>query len=252
MKNKVITSELGSTDWFIEQEKLIKNRRMVKYCYNQWYKAQKEDYESVPEKEKTSSIELGSGGSFLNLSIPHLIRTDVEEREGIAAVDAQSLPYSDHSLSAIFMSHVLHHIPNVRLFFKEADRTLKKGGVISLIEVAHTPLARFIFSNFHTEPYNDQVKDWEFKSTHNMDANQALSWVIFFRDKERFEKEFPNFEIEKIQYMPWLTYLLSGGVTKPQMLPTFLDYFIIYIDKFFKIFNPLCALHWHIRIRKKA
>jgi len=50
-------------------------------------------------------------------------------------------------------------------------------------------------------------------------ANSALPWIIFDRDRTRFEREFPEWQIHTIKpFMPF-RYLLSGGVSMHSLMP---------------------------------
>ena len=132
-----------------------------------------------------------------------------------------------------------------------AQRVLVPGGVISMVEVAHTPFAKFFFSNFHPEPYRDDVTDWAFSQTDAMgDANQALSWVVFFRDRARFQREFPGLVLERWEHLPFLSYLLSGGVTRRNLIPRFLLGGVARLDRLSELASPALALHWHLTVRK--
>ena len=55
-----------------------------------------------------------------------------------------------------------------------------------------------------------------------MNEANALSFIVFKRDREFFLQEFPKFEIvyEKI-YSNYLRYLLSGGLNFRQFVPDF-------------------------------
>ena len=85
-----------------------------------------------------------------------------------------------------------------------------------------------------------------------MDSNQALSWMVFVRDRERFQKLYPDLVIETFGFTPWFTYLLSGGVTKRYLMPNFLVPLLSGMEWLLTPLRPLFALHWHIRIRRKA
>jgi hypothetical protein len=85
-----------------------------------------------------------------------------------------------------------------------------------------------------------------------MDSNQALSWMVFVRDRQRFESLFPDLEIEHFAHTRWFTYLLSGGVTKRDIIPRFMVPILSGIEKLLTPLRPVFALHWHIRLRKKA
>lgn len=241
---------VGSPEFFARQRALIEERPLLKQCYDVWYTQLINDARSVPTKGLL--LELGSGGSCLKNVEPAFITSDVVPGVAERVIDGCDLPFEDSTLQAIALTHVLHHIPDVEAFFREARRTLVPGGVITMIEVAHTPFARFFFRNFHPEPYEDSRVEWSFGQQDSMmDSNQALSWMVFVRDRNHFEKLFPNLVIEKFTFTPWFTYLISGGVTKKDLIPHFLVPLLVSVEWLLTSLRPLFALHWHIRIRKK-
>jgi SAM-dependent methyltransferase len=239
----------GSPEFFVLQKKFILNRALVKRCYDAWYARLLRDADSVPLPGVI--LELGSGGSYLKSLRPDIVSSDVVENVADRVVDGRHLPFADNSIQALFLTHVFHHIPDVSAFLKEAERTLVPGGVISMIEVAHTPFARFFFKNFHHEPYDDRPQNWSFAQNDSMmDCNQALSWMVFVRDRVKFEKQFPALKVEAAENIPWLTYFLSGGVTSPYLIPRFMDGFLIGLEKLISPADPVFSLHWHICLRK--
>ena len=240
----------GSLEFFQLQNQLITERPLLKYCYELWYQKLLANYRNQKGVEGIA-LELGSGGSQLKTYIPNLITSDVVEGVADQVIDARSLPFENESIRALFLTHAFHHIPDVKKFLNEASRTLKPQGTINLIEVANTPFAKFFFKNFHPEPFVLESIDWAFDQSDSMnDSNQALSWIVFIRDKDIFEKEFPHLKIEILEYLPWVSYLLSGGVTKRNIIPNFLVKPILWLEKNFIPLRPLFSLHWHIRIKK--
>lgn len=244
----------GSLRFFELQRRIIQERPLMREVYGLWYEKLLEDERTVPGPPDSGALlELGSGGSFLRELCPRVITSDVEEGVAERVVDGRELPFEDASLRAIFVTHVFHHIPDVGRFLAEAQRTLVPGGVISMIEVPHTPFARFFFDRFHPEPYDDGVEDWAFDSQDSMlDANQALSWIVFVRDRERFEERFPALSLEATDWLPWLSYVLSGGVTRRNLVPRLLVPVLRWADRVLSPLDRLMALHWHLRIRKRS
>jgi SAM-dependent methyltransferase len=240
----------GSPDFFNVQRQLILNRPLIKRCYDDWYRRLLGDTRSAPAQG--AILELGSGGSYLKNLEPAIVTSDVVPGIAERVVDGRRLPFADGTLRALLMTHVFHHIPDVDAFFKEAHRALVPGGVISMIEVAHTPFARFFFKNFHHEPYDDAPKEWTFDQ-HDpmMDCNQALTWMIFVRDRALFDQRHPGFIVEKLELLPWLAYFSSGGVTSRYLIPKFLEGLLIGADRCLKPLQPLFSLHWHICLRKR-
>ncbi len=47
--------------------------------------------------------------------------------------DAENLPFSDHTYDIVYSNGVLHHTPNMKQSFKEANRVLKKDGEFYVI-----------------------------------------------------------------------------------------------------------------------
>jgi len=243
--------QVGTREYFEAQRRLIQNRPLLKYCYETWYRGMVEAAGGRPLAPR-DALELGSGGSLLSEFLDGLITSDVVPGVADCAVDGRRLPFRDASLRAIFMTHTLHHIPDVSCFLAEADRVLKPGGVLAMVEVAHTPFARYFFRHFHPEPYDDQASDWAFRQVDPMmDSNQALSWMIFERDLDRFQKEFPRLRLERKGWLPWLTYLLAGGVTMRNLVPRFLTPILTLAERISVPLRPFLALHWILIVRKR-
>jgi SAM-dependent methyltransferase len=243
--------DLGSTEWFAAQRRLIASRPLTKAAYDCWYEAMLMDAATVNQPGQL--LEIGSGSGYVKTLDPSVITSDIVQGHADRIVDAEHLPFGDSSLRAILLTHVFHHIPNVRLFLEEAQRTLVPGGVVTMVDVAHTPLSKLVFGRFHPEGYHPSAVDWTLEPGGPCGgANQAMSWIVFKRDRLLFEREFPELEIQAIEYLPWLGYLLSGGVTKRDFIPNSMVRLVQVLDRLATALGPICALHWHIRLRKKA
>ena len=71
-----------------------------------------------------------------------------------------------------------------------------------------------MYSKFHHEPFSPDAGDWTFSGDGPLsEANGALPWLIFERDRRRFEAQSPTFRIEQVRPMMPLAYALSGGVS---------------------------------------
>jgi SAM-dependent methyltransferase len=211
--------EIGSPEWFQAQRQLIDAKPLIKRCYRTWYRLLLEDADSAPGGSGPI-VELGSGGSFLAELRPGIVRSDVLAGNVDAVFDGRALPFRAGSVRALLLTHVFHHIPDVAAFLSEAQRVLIPGGVVSMVDCTHTPFARFFFQRFHPEPYDDTCAAWDFPAGHSMlDSNQALTWLVFFRDRQRIASLAPDLSLEHWRYLPWFSYLLSGGVNLPSFVP---------------------------------
>ena len=243
--------EIGTPEWFLAQRQLIDSKPLVNRCYRLWYSLLLRDADSVPDPRSSAIVELGSGGSFLAELRPGILRSDVTEGNVDAIFDGRALPFRANSVRALLLTHVFHHIPDVAAFLKEAQRVLIPGGVISMVDCTHTPFARFFFRRFHPEPYDDRTAKWDFTPGHTMlDSNQALTWLVFFRDRHRLASVAPDLVFEQWRYLPWLSYLLSGGVNLPSFIPKPLAPLFRAADTVLKPLDPLFAVHWHLTVRK--
>jgi SAM-dependent methyltransferase len=241
---------MGSQEWFEAQQAMIVSKPLIRRCYDLWYRELLRDADSVPASGG-AIVELGSGLSYIKRYRPEVITSDIEPGLADLAADGRRLPFRDGSVRALLLTHVFHHIPDVSLFFAEARRVLVPGGVIGMVEVTHTPFARWFFSTVHPEPYNARAARWDFPEGHTMlDSNQALSWIVFERDRARFEERFPDLRVEGSQYLPWFSYLLSGGVNLRTFIPPKLAWAAAAADRLLRPLDALFAIHWHYRIRK--
>ncbi len=234
----------------LQHRDIILSKQFLRKLYEEWYAIFKFHATQVPAG---ALVELGSGGGFLKEIIPNVITSDVLEIPNI--VDkifyAQEMPFENESVSAIFMTDVFHHIPDSGAFLKEATRVLKHKGRIVMIEPGNSIWGRFIYKNFHHEPFNIHG-DWFIPQSGPMSgSNQALPYIVFERDRKKFEKEFPELKIKEISYHTPLRYLLSGGVSKKQMVPSFSFGFFKALEKFLRGINNKFGMFVTIVIEKE-
>jgi hypothetical protein len=89
-----------------------------------------------------------------------------------------------------------------------------------MIEPWVTPWSGFVYSRLHHEPFRPEAEAWEFPSSGPLSgANGALPWIIFERDRLRFEQEFPEWRIRVIKPMMPFRYLVSGGIALRSLMP---------------------------------
>lgn len=168
-------------------------------------------------------LELGSGAGYCERFIPNLITSEIFHCSRVKVVaDGQQMPFADSSLRAIIMTDVLHHMPCLERFFAEASRCLRKDGKILMIEPWVTPWSRFVYTHLHHEPFCPEAETWSFSSTGPLSgSNSALPWIVFVRDRSRFESLFPELSIERIRPFLPFRYLISGGVGLRSLMPGF-------------------------------
>lgn len=249
MKKHTFKYDLDNPLRTVEHRNLILEKSYLKKTYIDWYNR---IIKHLPVNVEGIKLEIGSGGGFLPEILPDVVTSDILELDYCDyCFSAEKLPFEDESLSAIMMVNVLHHIPTPELFFKEADRCLKKGGKILIIEPTKTMLSSFFYKKFHHEPF-DPKADWKLSEGGPLShSNQAMPWIILKRDKDKFKQKFPNLEIKKYQKLMPVNNVLSGGLSWNALVPIWLYNFFSFIEIIHWPFVNLVALFAFTEIEKK-
>jgi SAM-dependent methyltransferase len=215
-----IPYSMDSPERTLFHREILLKKKFMRELYREWYDYFKDSFIGLP---KGKIIEIGSGGGFLKEIIPEVITSDIIPLpNNDMTLSALDMPFAEGELSAIVMIDTFHHLPDCAQFLREAERVLLTGGKIVMVEPANSWWGRFIYTNFHHEPFNPKG-DWTFPSTGPLsDANGALPWIVFKRDRERFINEFPGLKITEIKNHTPVRYLLSGGFTMKQLMPDFM------------------------------
>lgn len=201
------------------RKQIILAKPFLRDIYNEWYRLLTRE---LPPGEG-AVLELGSGGGYCAQFIPGLITSERFPCSGVRIVaDAQALPFAEHSLRAVVMTNVMHHLPDVRRFFRDASRVLRPGGKILMIEPWRTPWSSCVYKYLHHETFDPDASEWSYASTGPLSgANIALPWIVFARDRGKFESAFPELSIDRIcPFLPF-RYLISGGVGMRSLMPAF-------------------------------
>lgn len=243
-----IPYDLDSPERTIAHQKIIRKKYFLRKLYEEWYN----DFKGVQTQLPFGKmIELGSGGGFLKDIMPSVLCTDILELPtNDLTFSALDMPFEDNELNAIFMIDTFHHIPDSSLFLSEVKRVLKKDGLIVMIEPANSFWGRFIYKNFHHEPF-DPHGNWKIPDAGPLSgANGALPWIVFERDFEKLKVDFHCLKLEEIRYHTPLMYLLSGGVSFKQVFPNFFYPFFRTIDKLLPSISKQLSMFVTIKIRK--
>ena len=205
------------------RREVIRRKPFLQAIYREWYDT------VAREVSGTRVLELGSGAGFL----PNAITSEILFVRGVDLIcDGTALPVVDGALDAIVLIDVMHHIAQPRAFFREAIRALRPGGRVVMIEPWFTPWSRFVYSTVHSEPFRPDAAEWEFPSTGPLSgANGAMPWIVFVRDRERFARELPELRVVTIRPMMPFRYLLSGGFSVRQLVPSFTFPFFRAVDR---------------------
>lgn len=204
---------------------------------------------------KGSEIELGSGVFPMRNSYPNVLATDIVPALHLDKVlNAEAMDLADNSIRVIYAQNCFHHFPHPDEFFSELERVLVPGGGFILLDPYYGPFASFLYKRmFRTEGFDKEFPSWETPMSGPMNgANQALSYIIFVRDRKEFERKHSSLKIVHEQRVGnYLKYIISGGLNFRQLLPDSLTSMVNVMEKLLWPFNSCFALHHVIVIRKK-
>jgi SAM-dependent methyltransferase len=243
-----IPYHLDSPQRTLFHKQIIKKKPFLRKLYEEWYQ---ELTDLKPILPSGKMVELGSGGGFLKEIDPTIICSDIIDLpSNDLTFSALEMPFSNNELSALFMIDTFHHIPDSALFLNEAKRVLKKDGMLVMIEPANSLWGRFIYKNFHHEPF-EPAAGWNIPAAGPLSgANGALPWIVFERDRKIFESKYPSLQILEIKHHTPLRYLLSGGVSYKQMVPGFSYPFFSWLDKTIPLFSRQLSMFVTLKIKK--
>ena len=170
------------------------------------------DAETRPDR----TVEIGSGLGVARLSGHDWLHSDVLTSDTLTLRnDAERLPFQDCSLDALVLKDTWHHIPNIEGFLAEAHRVLRVGGTIAVFDPYWGILARFVYRFLHQERWDVRATGWSFASTGPWDSNQAITYMMLRRDRQRFNEVWGSrFTLTEYGRHVGPSFLLSGGVSR--------------------------------------
>ncbi len=200
-------------------------------------------------------VELGAGVFPVRESFPEVLATDVVMAPHLdRELDAANMDLASGSVRALYAQNVFHHVPDVEAFFREAIRVIKPGGGVILIEPYYGVAASFLYPRmFVSETFDKRMKGWKAPIQGPMSgANQALSFIVFVRDRLQFEELYPELEIVTEEPLSnYLRYIASGGLNFHQLLPNWMGGFVKGVESAFWPIRSILALHNLIVIRRR-
>jgi len=169
------------------------------------------------------TLEIGGGSGNMKDFAGDVVSTDIVPADWLDTVcDAQALPFADASFANIVMVDVLHHIARPARFLTEAERVLRPGGRVIMVEPGITPLSSIFFRLFHDEPVDmreDPLDQTPPPAKDPFEGNQALPTRLFGRDRNRLASRYPNLRLRQRRWLSLFAYPLSGGFRRWSALP---------------------------------
>lgn len=194
-----------------------------------------------------NTLEIGSG-----------IGVSKEYFDDFTTSDVELTPFVDRKMSAysielsskgkwsnILALDVLHHLMRPLEFLESAASVLKQGGRLILVEPAATCGGTLFYRLFHHEPIAPKKikKPYVFKPNGERGefANMGMSVGLFERNYGDIVDRIERFGLRvlQIRYRDFFAYPLTGGYSKPQLVPVFIISRFLDLDR--------CLPQWILR-----
>jgi SAM-dependent methyltransferase len=200
-------------------EQVWESRPLLRLVYRDWHRLIVARLSAVPG----ASVELGAGIGRFAREAPSVRATDVEPTPWAEEVaDAEELPYGDGSLANLVLVDVFHHVARPARFLDEACRTLAPGGRAIVLDPYCSPLSTLAYRRFHHETTDlsaDALAADPAVALAPMESNQARATLVFFRERARFERTWPELRIAERRLLSLFLYPLTGGFSRRPLLP---------------------------------
>lgn len=244
-----------SDDFVAVHRRILGEKPMMRQVFREFY----DSIVALDEKYFRGDgkrLEIGAGATIFKQFHPNIVSSDIKRASHLdLVVDALNIPFEDGSLRAVYGINCFHHFPDPDRFFAELERVLNPGGGCILIEPYHGPVAAAFYKRlFATEHFDPAQPGWTSSTSNVMvGANQALSYIVFKRDRAQFETKHPRLEIVlQKPVRSFARYILSGGLNFRQLLPTFVSPLLSLAERAITPLHPLLALHHFIVLRKRG
>ncbi|MBS1516801.1 MAG: class I SAM-dependent methyltransferase [Bacteroidetes bacterium] len=239
-------------DIYSRHKKIWKEKKILREIYSQWYGKIIGDMSQV----SGTAVELGGGSGNFKEFKKDIISADIADLEWLdMCFDAHEMPFGEDEISNLVMIDVFHHLIDPVKFLFEARRVLKPGGRVIMIEPFPSPFSLIIYKRFHPEPFDKSIDyfsgDLIRDGKDPWDSNQAIPYLIFFKDLEKFKEKFgAGFRILKKEKFSFILYPASGGFENRQMIPDFLTGAFKVLEKSLAPLKDFIAFRCYIVLEK--
>ena len=210
---------------------------------------------ALPAQRTGIVAELGSGVPDISEVIPGCLRTDLFPNPWLDRVEnAYALSFPDGSVSALVLFDVFHHLRYPGTALAEFRRVLMPGGRVIVFDPCVSWLGRLVYGLLHAEPLALGQPIEPFApagwSPEKVDyyAAQGNATRAFLGDE--LDLAAMGWRIAATRRMSAISYVLSGGYSKPQMYPDRAYPFLRQIDRLCDGFPRVFATRLLVALEK--
>ena len=238
-----------SREILLSHRETWKKKPLLRLLYSQWYE------QIAAELVDGTTLEIGGGSGNLKEFAPHVICSDLVEVPWLdVAADAQCLPFTNNSFDNIVLFDVIHHLELPCRFLDEAQRVLRPGGRIVIMDPYVSWASWPVYHFLHAEPVdlgqNPFVEKAPSADRKPFDANQALSRLLFEKHMSAFQQRYHDLQIKSKHYLSFIAYPLSGGFDHPSLLPMVVAKGILRLERLLEPLGRFMAFRILITLEK--
>ena len=168
------------------------------------------------------TVEVGSGVGNIRDVIPNCLRTDLFPNPWLDRVEnVYQLSFETGSAANVILFDVFHHLRYPGTALMELHRVLAPGGHLIIFEPRISLLGALVYGPLHHEPIamSEPITwfappGWS-PSEHDYYAAQGNATRVFLRRAA----ELPGWRLHGLVELSALSYVASGGYSKPQLYP---------------------------------
>lgn len=256
LEDKIKNVDLDDQDRMLFHQMILEKKTLLQDVFSQFHHQMIAlDNECLGHSEGIR-LEIGAGVCPMNKTAQDILVTDFVPSAGSDIVlDAQCMGIRSETVRTVYGQNCFHHFSDPRKFFNEITRVLIPGGRLILLEPYYGLLAGVLFKHmFKSEGFDKEAAEWETPIKGPMNgANQALSYIIFERDKALFHSEFPQLKIVHQHICTnGFSYLASGGLNFKQLIPHTMEKFLAKVEKAFSPLAKVIGLHHIVVLQKNS
>ncbi len=227
----------------IKEPDILKNRKRILSCKNSnliYLLNKRFSWMKKYIANKKIVVELGSGNGCLKRIInkKNIILTDIIKYPWInKKVDMLKINLGKKYINKVdifIINHSLHHCSNPYLSLKNISKYLKKNGYILINEPETSFFLKLIQVVLDDESWSLRSNVFNKKDIFNPKSpwisNTAVAQLLF-KDKNKFENNFPEYEIVENRLSEFLIFLNSGGVNSEFFSFKLNNFFLEILDK---------------------
>ena len=247
--------DFDSIDRIIIHREILARKRMIREVMFEIYSKQDELDRQYFGAVTGRRVEIGAGSSLMKTLFPDVESTDILPCPGLDRVlDAMNMPYDDRSVRAVFGINSFHHFNDPYKFLRELVRVCRPGGGAVLVEPYFGPVGALICKHLYLfEGFDKKAAAVRSPSGPISGANQALSYIVFVRDRPKLTEIVPELEVVHMEPLTnYIRYFASGGITFRQLLPNATIPLLKLAESALSFLRSSLAIHYVLVVRKKA